>query len=310
MASTRMFCHRVYPRVCGGTANTLTLIYPAEGLSPRVRGNRGEVGWAQQGGGSIPACAGEPGKPVPRRRFHPVYPRVCGGTTTLRSPAGPLSGLSPRVRGNRRIAGPELGRRRSIPACAGEPQPGGARAGEIAVYPRVCGGTVLLHQQRDAVRGLSPRVRGNLTNQMRSVSHPRSIPACAGEPPLDAADWGDGEVYPRVCGGTRQPRECRLLDEGLSPRVRGNPVEPAGGFVRQRSIPACAGEPCSGSAISSGVRVYPACAGEPRTRQRNRQSGGVYPRVCGGTTVSVGWRRMLRGLSPRVRGNLKRLIRG
>ena len=51
---------RVYPRVCGGTRPTRSLMSSSLGLSPRVRGNlriARRRGWSV---GSIPACAGEP----------------------------------------------------------------------------------------------------------------------------------------------------------------------------------------------------------------------------------------------------------
>ena len=97
---------RVYPRVCGGTHS--------RDLHDREQG------------GSIPACAGEPSQHC--RSEHPcgVYPRVCGGTRSFFSLRGAIGGLSPRVRGNRSPAGWPRPRCWSIPACAGEPQPGRA----------------------------------------------------------------------------------------------------------------------------------------------------------------------------------------
>ena len=79
--------------------------------------------------------------PAPGAKAVPVYPRVCGGTRWLSSPAYHGQGLSPRVRGNPTIAEEMLKMTRSIPACAGEP--GGVRraCGDARVYPRVCGGT-------------------------------------------------------------------------------------------------------------------------------------------------------------------------
>ena len=50
----------VYPRVCGGTAGSFTLSQASGGLSPRVRGNPGQVNGHAGIDGSIPACAGEP----------------------------------------------------------------------------------------------------------------------------------------------------------------------------------------------------------------------------------------------------------
>ena len=90
-------------------------------------------------------------------------------------------------------------------------------------------------------------------------------------------------VYPRVCGGTRSQRRARLPDQGLSPRVRGNPAGLAQRHHSPRSIPACAGEP-----------DFASDCGEQRQ---------VYPRVCGGTGDVVIDPAAAAGLSPRVRGN-------
>ena len=70
----------VYPRVCGGTQPADRRRCPAEGLSPRVRGNLGYTGLGQATIGSIPACAGEPGTGHHQGYYPGVYPRVCGGT--------------------------------------------------------------------------------------------------------------------------------------------------------------------------------------------------------------------------------------
>ena len=134
---------RVYPRVCGGTSYLPDYGTTLRGLSPRVRGNRGGAGQRVGTSGSIPACAGEPRPAAGLPRMLPVYPRVCGGTWWTMTPSLPCLGLSPRVRGNhitRRAVGVDL---RSIPACAGEPCRRYSALGGVAVYPRVCGGTLL-----------------------------------------------------------------------------------------------------------------------------------------------------------------------
>ena len=90
---------------------------------------------------SIPACAGEPFVAALLGLLPRVYPRVCGGPTTVVQRLVPIVGLSPRVRGNRSDrAGPRFPGR-SIPACAGEPEAVAAAGGNERVYPRVCGGT-------------------------------------------------------------------------------------------------------------------------------------------------------------------------
>ena len=192
-------------------------------------------------------------------------------------------GLSPRVRGNPELAVMERGRHRSIPACAGEPAFAFAIPGWRRVYPRVCGGTACRTRARALSRGLSPRVRGNPGRGGRRGGAGGSIPACAGEPILRLRQPGMPSVYPRVCGGTGTTTYKKGEDDGLSPRVRGNPQAAAMAKDSRGSIPACAGEPWAG------------------TRRTKRWP--VYPRVCGGTRNEALDCLVLAGLSPRVRGN-------
>ena len=138
-AATRY--RRVYPRACGGTSLRGFLAAPANGLSPRVRGNQTcDSRWLRRGG-SIPARAGEP-----RRRRAPaqwawVYPRACGGTSCCSCPPASAGGLSPRVRGNLNEVWHGASKIGSIPARAGEPAPDLALHAIHGVYPRACGGT-------------------------------------------------------------------------------------------------------------------------------------------------------------------------
>ncbi len=253
------------------------------GLSPRVRGNLTELSRRDAATRSIPACAGEPPRRGLRRRVPAVYPRVCGGTPPVHVHDAAADGLSPRVRGNRKGRNGVAAYSRSIPACAGEPSGRGCRCLSMRVYPRVCGGTTGSQTPHNQSKGLSPRVRGN-PGQTCPVFRPlRSIPACAGEPGSGAEAAADLRVYPRVCGGTGLHRQPGPLRNGLSPRVRGNPLRTGTSGTSGRSIPACAGEPCPGPCARCGT--------------------GVYPRVCGGTQQGRPGCNAPVGLSPRVRGN-------
>ena len=101
---------------------------------------------------------------------------------------------------------------------------------------------------------------------------------------MTAAKCGiQSAVYPRVCGGTSEGRFGGAKPLGLSPRVRGNPVNRDFAAARQRSIPACAGEPLLGFFVAVLKTVY--------------------PRVCGGTRTRADTLLADGGLSPRVRGN-------
>ena len=107
---------------------------------------------------------------------------MCGGTLGGLLQSMLYGGLSPRVRGNLSGAAGIKYRQRSIPACAGEPEPGAGKSVIAKVYPRVCGGTSGAGIVSVTASGLSPRVRGNLLDDRRPKSLVGSIPACAGEP--------------------------------------------------------------------------------------------------------------------------------
>ena len=111
----------VYPRVCGGTDEYDYGSAEAQGLSPRVRGNRAAEAPTPTRARSIPACAGEPYAVQRKASVATVYPRVCGGTPGPQRVLPMRRGLSPRVRGNRQAAYPPVSATGSIPACAGEP---------------------------------------------------------------------------------------------------------------------------------------------------------------------------------------------
>ncbi len=214
--------------MCGGTLIVAAGNNSFSGLSPRVRGNRLRTRRPSMPARSIPACAGEPPGAWIARTLDTVYPRVCGGTPRrIRSP-GRIQGLSPRVRGNPSVCSAHVFANGSIPACAGEPEFAPDASIQIKVYPRVCGGTPAAKPACLVFGGLSPRVRGNpKTAKMAPISQ-RSIPACAGEPAMPTDYASMVEVYPRVCGGTAEQARVEPLSDGLSPRVRGNPVRRAG----------------------------------------------------------------------------------
>ena len=273
----------VYPRECGGTQLKQFGKQARRGLSPRVRGNHGCSPGTVLSRRSIPASAGEPFSTRVTPRAIEVYPRECGGTECHATLERHYTGLSPRVRGNRNGCSPYRCSPRSIPASAGEPYPPPAGARQPAVYPRECGGTGPWFFTRMTVKGLSPRVRGNLLHGPPQGGNDRSIPASAGEPLTMGKCWSPFRVYPRECGGTTVVDYEKMGGTGLSPRVRGNRI-----FIRPPTLP-------SGS--------IPASAGEPRWWTMRRWAAQVYPRECGGTVFLSVHQLSLLGLSPRVRGN-------
>ena len=192
----------VYPRECGGTERRRREKSCELGLSPRVRGNHGNLTVNGHLGRSIPASAGEPRTHEPCRCGQEVYPRECGGTRCTPSWTPSTNGLSPRVRGNPSSPLGMVAPGGSIPASAGEPPASGSSRRSGRVYPRECGGTGWRRRGVHYPRGLSPRVRGNPAGVRRGQPRPRSIPASAGEPYYGEPCRRPAEVYPRECGGT------------------------------------------------------------------------------------------------------------
>ena len=216
----------------------------------------------------ISAFAGKPCRVRTSTFRRPVYPRACGGNhrATVADGAGP----------------------RSIPAPAGKPFAFFVGESTSQVYPRACGETPQRVLARDKVRGLSPRLRGNLLKRVTRRIPSRSIPAPAGKPPTPKFGTSHPSVYPRACGETTPSTNPQPLRKGLSPRLRGN----LGPGVR--------GQHVDGS--------IPAPAGKPRPRTMRCCPSAVYPRACGETsTKSAPWRDSI-GLSPRLRGNHRRAV--
>ena len=192
-----------------------------------------------------------------------VYPRVCG---------------EPSVPDAQHVL------YRVYPRVCGEPLLEGRPRGVVSVYPRVCGGTLSRMSEEDIKGGLSPRVRGNLMNLRPYQQEDGSIPACAGEPAAIRPVTYTGWVYPRVCGGTGSGSFS--------------------GLRTVRSIPACAGEPQVSALPSSLSEVYPrVCGGTSWNGTDYTGLGRSIPRVCGGTCLKRWCKSVIKGLSPRVRGN-------
>ena len=278
---------------------------------------------------SIPARAGEPAAHRRPAGSNRVYPRACGGTVTLdatdsyleglsRACGGTSSrgldlgqeeGLSPRVRGNPPALDECSGGNRSIPARAGEPQY------DDIVHP---------HGE-----GLSPRVRGEPLQPTISAARMTVYPARAGEPLPAKSVTCCKSVYPRACGGTLLSSRHLWKNIGLSPRVRGNPyqLQPyqhgCGSIPRVRgnhilphyrqdngrSIPRVRGNHFQTLSEHAEMRSIPARAGEPPSRHLPGYIARVYPRACGGTITAFLHVEASTGLSPRVRGNLRKPYR-
>ena len=215
--------------------------------------------------------------------FAGVYPRMYGETAEELKITGGPTGLSPHVRGNRthdHAAATAFG---SIPACTGKPVASAAEKLQVAVYPRMYGETIMAATRNSIVEGLSPHVRGNQDRSRSEGREEGSIPACTGKPLTSTRSLAGTWVYPRMYGETPNAPSTQGPMKGLSPHVRGNPVDTLLSLSDHGSIPAC--------------------TGKPKTSTSTRTSHQVYPRMYGETSVQPRAASCLDGLSPRVRGN-------
>ena len=202
--------------------------------------------------------------------------------------ASGTSGLSPRGRGNHRHGAGGHVCHGSIPAWAGKPRSAWAMCGRTTVYPRVGGETRLPTTGPMPAWGLSPRGRGNHRRHYRGRGIRGSIPAWAGKPSKLQCVTVPTAVYPRVGGETMMQCTVQSVTQGLSPRGRGNLGRQHVRMEYAGSIPAWAGKPTRWMRVPHHSAVYPRVGGETRSR-------GAFPG-------------RLTGLSPRGRGNLKRVV--
>ena len=190
----------VYPRVYGESRQTVGRVRPSEGLSPRVRGIHHPLVRKQRGGGSIPACTGNPCVHAWTQSSPAVYPRVYGESLLVFAQRGIEGGLSPRVRGILALGEGIPESWRSIPACTGNPAFAVGDDRRAQVYPRVYGESARSRSPQASCEGLSPRVRGIQAFPLGADGLRRSIPACTGNPRAPTDPPRRRWVYPRVYG--------------------------------------------------------------------------------------------------------------
>ncbi len=170
------------------------------GSSPRARGTEQASAEVMKSLRFIPACAGN-SMDVNYLSFqHAVHPRVRGEQLKGFASPSQLYGSSPRARGTgSRLPWPG-GRRRFIPACAGNRLYAMAAACFGSVHPRVRGEQVPASQWDVGMVGSSPRARGTENAALGKRLIKRFIPACAGNRCSDSAVEPRWSVHPRVRG--------------------------------------------------------------------------------------------------------------
>ncbi len=173
---------QAYPRRRGATLPSVSLGNSTTGLSPQARGNPPFWLASAVRARPIPAGAGQPHTQRKVSASRKAYPRRRGATGQPGWPAHTPEGLSPQARGNPFPSCSIPFPFRPIPAGAGQPVTGFTAKKLPKAYPRRRGATLRCSCGREAIRGLSPRARGNPGRSGRRRSAHRPIPAGAGQP--------------------------------------------------------------------------------------------------------------------------------
>ena len=282
----RLDAKAVHPRVCGEHAGAEIPARPVGGSSPRVRGTRPAPAPEHSDTRFIPACAGNTRRQDACGTEGAVHPRVCGEHLNFRTPANTLIWF--------------------IPACAGNTYAPCPAPPPTPVHPRVCGE----HSWRGILSanlfGSSPRVRGTRAGHPLLPRRCRFIPACAGNTKSITSHIGMAPVHPRVCGEHRPPASVNWTKPGSSPRVRGTHVAGDGWQLRDRFIPACAGNTTQAGCCRSPAPVHPRVCGEHAAcKAQACAAPGSSPRVRG--TREAGLDGLRRGrFIPACAGNTRR----
>ncbi len=266
-------------------------------------------GWPGPAGGNrfIPAHAGNGGRVGVPHVGGAVHPRACGERCGAAADACPCHGSSPRMRGTVLQALRLLGRRRFIPAHAGNGPAPTCWASPATVHPRACGERSTVTAGLGRYPGSSPRMRGTDLGASRPRPKNRFIPAHAGNG-LNAKQGAD-----RIGGS--------------SPRMRGTALSGIASKGTTRFIPAHAGNGRRFSRPTGTGPVHPRACGE-RGRAPHRNAGrlrfipahagngtliatpspapSVHPRACGERLIAIRRADPLSGSSPRMRGTVER----
>ena len=160
------------------------------------------------------------------------------------------------------IDGANICDQRFIPAYTGNAKRQTLLWVSPTVYPRVYGECGLTGALPRLHRGLSPRIRGMLTNYIPAITSHRFIPAYTGNAFTKCSARYLCPVYPRVYGECATNGFLSRAMIGLSPRIRGMRAGFVGCSGAVRFIPAYTGNAILVTSLASMSPVYPRVYGE------------------------------------------------
>ena len=190
----------------------------------------------------IPAGAGQTSSDSSTTPSPAAHPRWRGADCGERDVRQRGQGSSPLARGRQNLAIDRRGRRRLIPAGAGQTRSSPARPLARQAHPRWRGADTIAGVAPGSYSGSSPLARGRLQTRFCHCGKPGLIPAGAGQTVLDNVERGGEPAHPRWRGADPSNAAFCVGIRGSSPLARGRPAVAAPTGRTQRLIPAGAGQ--------------------------------------------------------------------
>ena len=255
-------CSPVHPRSRGEHTIYPAKVYPVTGSSPLARGTLADKLERGPLHRFIPARAGNTTSGASPAAIMTVHPRSRGEHITASSAASSGAGSSPLARGTPGLSRRRAGRRRFIPARAGNTfDPSGMRRLRT-VHPRSRGEHRRRQRDMSQRTGSSPLARG--TREVAAVARGpvRFIPARAGNTAPRPRSPAPAPVHPRSRGEHAWPTAPNPASAGSSPLARGTRDSPRPPPGSVRFIPARAGNTHAMMGIDPRLPVHPRSRGE------------------------------------------------
>ena len=250
----------------------------------------------------IPARAGNTSNLPRRAEATPAHPRSRGEHCSVIKLTKLFVGSSPLARGTRAMANPALGRRRLIPARAGNTSAGDGEPVPVTAHPRsrgehgVMAGTPHTNQAHPRSRGeheknhvcsrrtdgSSPLARGTPTRRGHSLRARRLIPARAGNTNVPGGCEAGLAAHPRSRGEHLLVCSRRACSVGSSPLARGTQTAIVVVIAIIRLIPARAGNTLDSPPPHPETQAHPRSRGEHNdTAEAIRDANGSSPLARG-----------------------------
>ena len=169
----------------------------------------------------IPACAGNAWDGPPFRPSPSVHPRMRGERPNTRRGSRYRRGSSPHARGTLGGNFIPVDYHRFIPACAGNALAEDESISRRPVHPRMRGERRIPGAEVGQRDGSSPHARGTQVALVDDHPVKRFIPACAGNAVGRRTRRGSRSVHPRMRGERRAGPGAGSRPVGSSPHARG-----------------------------------------------------------------------------------------